>query len=204
MGLVALDLAIRGVATPFLRGALGCALLAFLTRGLHLDGLADTADGLLSARPGEEALAIMKDSATGALGALTLFVILILKSAAISDIATDGRTVDALLMAPICSRLSLVTLASLSKYARKEGGLGQYFVGREARRHLGIAVAFSLFISIVVTGGTGMILVAFSLLLALVSARWFKRRLGGVTGDCLGAHIEVSETLLFLMAALAA
>ncbi len=199
-----LDLAIRDVASPLLRGAMGCALLAFLTRGLHLDGLADTADGLLSARPTDEALAIMKDSATGALGALTLSVILILKTAAISDIVQDGHTRDALLLVPVCSRLSLVVLASLSEYARREGGLGQYFVGKNARGHLSVAMAVSLGVSMVVAGLKGVVLVTIASLIGLMSARWFKRRLGGVTGDCLGAHLETSETLLFIVAALSA
>ena len=183
---------------------MGCALLAFLTRGIHMDGLADTADGLLSGRPRDEALSIMKDSATGALGALTLFLVVVLKAASISDIVEDGRLMNVLLLVPMFSRLSLVVLASRTDYARAEGGLGQYFVGENARGHLGVALAFSLAASMIASGLMGVLFLALAAFTGILAARWFKRRLGGVTGDCLGAHLELSETLLFLLVSLSA
>ena len=105
--------------------ALLLALTVWVTGGLHLDGLADTADGLGGGRTPEEALRIMKDSRVGAFGVISLILALVLKFSLFLSLATQTRGAGVLLLFPVISRWSMVLLAYLSPYARAEGGLGQ-------------------------------------------------------------------------------
>lgn len=109
---------------PYLAGPLGCAWLAFLTRGLHLDGFADMADALGSGAAPERALEIMRDSRSGALGVAALVFLIVLKSSAFIFF-TSSREWQWLVMAPCCSRWGLNVLAAASRYARPQGGAGR-------------------------------------------------------------------------------
>ncbi len=179
-------------------GALLCASSAFFTRCLHLDGLADVADGLGSHQPREQVLRIMKDSCTGAMGVIALALVLILKSSALGHLVQSG-SYKFIILVPCLARFSLNVLASLSNYARPEGGLGKYFVGHDAKRQLVPACLTALFAGLFLAGIGGLFLVAAITLLAIFFAFFFKRRLGGVTGDVLGFQVEISETVLLLV-----
>ncbi len=173
--------------------ALLAAFTVFLTRGLHLDGLADTADGLGGGRTPEARLAIMKDSRLGAFGAVSLVVVLLLKFAFFQALL-EHHGEQGLLLFPLISRWSLVLLAALSPYARPGGGLGQAMTeGASWPRTLG-ATAAALAISFLFGGLAGPLLLGAAGLLVWGLSRYFRRRLGGVTGDVYGAVNEIVET----------
>jgi adenosylcobinamide-GDP ribazoletransferase len=176
--------------------------LAALTRALHLDGLADTLDGLGGGHTREDSLRIMKDHAVGAFGAVGIVLALLLKYGLILGLLEAGET-RFLLIFPVISRAAMVLLAYLSPYARLEGGLG------EAMTTLASAPTLAL------AGGSAILIVGLTgnwrgeaALLAVAAVTWglavyFRRRLGGVTGDVFGALNEVMEvTALLLLLAL--
>jgi len=106
--------------------------LAFVSGCLHLDGLADSADGLLSSRPRERALEIMKDSRTGAMGVVAIVFILLGKYAALSSMDSRMFCLSVFFM-PLAGRCTLVFVMALQKYAREEGGLGQLFYSEKSK-----------------------------------------------------------------------
>jgi adenosylcobinamide-GDP ribazoletransferase len=168
-----------------------------LTGALHLDGLADTCDGLFSARVKERMLEIMRDSRIGTNGAIAIFFDLALKMILLWQIK-DPYLVKGLLIAPAVSRTMLIILVLTCPPARAESGMGNLFIGKTSWRDNALAFLFCL--AVVVAGlGYGALPVIGMNLLAL----WLYRRLvlgkiGGMTGDTLGAMNEVSEVVSFL------
>jgi adenosylcobinamide-GDP ribazoletransferase len=199
-GLAALaDLALgRLGCSPALRSILAVALLALLSGGLHLDGLADTADGLFSARPREQALQIMRDSRIGTMGVLALLFVLAVKTAALAQI-TGGSRANALILAPLAGRCAQAAAMGCLPYARQEGGLAAVFLRRSPRI---AAVWAALWLAVAAPALAGMATGA--LVLASVAGAvaamslWVWRRIGGFTGDTLGATSEVVEATILL------
>jgi adenosylcobinamide-GDP ribazoletransferase len=166
-----------------------------ITGGLHLDGLADSFDGLFSYRDKARVLAIMKDSRLGTSGAIALFLVLMLKYLLLVSM-TDTQLVPCLVAMPVLSRMTIAWSAGLSPYAgtEKEGRAAGLI------RHAGaveiiIATTLAFITSIVFLRMAvvllTMIIVAFTLLVNL----YVKFRIGGITGDVIGAVIELSEAL---------
>jgi adenosylcobinamide-GDP ribazoletransferase len=160
--------------------AVGAATV--ITGGLHLDGLADTADAL-GAHTRERALEIMRDSRIGTFGAAALALDLILKVGAIAQLLPAGGTLAALVAAGAVSRASSVVLVRWLPYARADG-TGRV-LNRPSRAAVAVAAVISLPFAPVIAA------------LGLAYRRW----LGGVTGDTLGAAIELTETLALVVAA---
>jgi adenosylcobinamide-GDP ribazoletransferase len=191
-----------GLVSPLLRGALLAALLAILTGGLHLDGLADLFDGLGAAR-GDRArmLEIMRDGRIGAFGAAALAFLVLAKVAALAEVLGRGDLLVVLVF-PAVARAAVTPLVALFPYARPEG-LGRAFAGHAGRREVGIAVAFTAGL-LLVGGGARLLLPALVAgAVALALGVWLGRKLGGLTGDVYGAAIELTE-VAFLVAALIA
>mgnify|MGYP001127683900 FL=1 len=171
-------------------------LTVWITGGLHLDGLADTADGLGGGRTPAEALTIMKDSRVGAFGVISLILGLVLKFSLFLSMAPQTSGAGALLLFPIISRWSMVLLAYLSPYARAEGGLGQAMtLGVSPRVLLGASLSAGG-LSLLILGAPGLVLLAAAAALIWLGSLYFQRRLGGITGDILGAANEVAEILV--------
>lgn len=175
------------------------AMLAAMTGGLHLDGLADTADGFLSARPGERVLEIMSDSRIGAMGVLGVIFILALKVAALSEMEGALRW-GAIVFAPLAGRSVQLVFMSLLPYARGEGGLASIFLQRRHPLHALLAVVW------LAAGAVGLFVLpaAFALLAAILFgavllAAWSLKRIKGFTGDTLGAASEVIETIVLIV-----
>ena len=185
-------------------GLLMVAVTTWLTRAIHLDGLADTADGLGSGRPPEQALAIMKRGDVGPMGVVTLIVVMGLQVACVSGLlARPGGA--ALAGLAICAgRGALAVAARHGVPAARRDGLGAAFASSTP-----VSVAVGLW---VVLAG---LLSAASLLsgrpwwqgllaaVLAVAAIWYLvrsavRRLGGITGDVLGASVEVATTVLLV------
>ena len=173
--------------------ALLLTLTVWVTGGLHLDGLADTADGLGGGRTPAEALAIMKDSRVGAFGVISLILGLVLKFSLFLSLAAQTSGAPSLLLFPVISRWSMVLLAYLSPYARAEGGLGQAMtLGVSPRVLLGASLSAGG-LSLLILGAPGLVLLAAAAALIWLGSLYFQRRLGGITGDILGAANEVVE-----------
>ena len=171
-----------------------------MTRGLHLDGLCDVADAIGSGAPRERALEILKDSRTGAMGAIAVSCQMILKAGSLAGIVKYGGW-QYLIIAPCLSRWSLNCLSSLSHYAREKEGLGSPFCGKETRSSLLVAALTAISSAWFLLEVKGLYLFAVSIFLALFSSRFFLRNFGGVTGDCLGAHLEITETIILMAGA---
>jgi adenosylcobinamide-GDP ribazoletransferase len=180
---------------PAAAAALLLALTVLLTRGLHLDGLADTVDGLGGGRTPEARLAIMKDSRLGAFGAISLVLVLLIKYSFLLVIFDRGLARE-LVLFPIISRWGIVVLTGLAPYARSGGGLGQAMTeGATPSLITGSTLAALLF-SFLAGGYRGPISLVLAALVVWGASRYFRRHLGGVTGDVYGAMNEILETFV--------
>lgn len=182
-----------------LAAALAVGALALVSGGLHLDGLMDTADGLGVPRSAGRALEIMKDSHVGAFGVIACVVVLLVKVCALVD--TDPAQAPlALLAGGMVSRGVLPALAWAFPYAREEG-MARAFFRQAAPGHAALGLLLGLGATTMVGGGivAGIVAVATGGLVAL----WARRRLGGITGDVLGACCEIVEASFLIGCALA-
>ncbi|MFF3352192.1 adenosylcobinamide-GDP ribazoletransferase [Streptomyces sp. NPDC002917] len=188
---------------PLLAAVASAAMPAVLTRGLHLDGLADTADGLGSGKPAEDALRIMKQSDIGPFGVITLLFVLLAQVAVLHQLYGQGWAYGAMaaVVAGVTARLAL-TLASRQGVppARPEG-LGAAVAGTVPLR----AAAGAAALVVAACAGAGAVFGGYAPLhqgLAVVGGlagaqvllRHCVRRFGGVTGDVFGAVAEVAAT----------
>jgi adenosylcobinamide-GDP ribazoletransferase len=201
---------------PIVVGAVAVVADAALTGCLHLDGLADAADGLLPPIERQRRLEVMRDPSVGAFGAVTLVVVLVLRFAAFA--ATPSR---ALVIAGLwCgSRTAMAVIARSLPYARPGGGLATAFVDASAptqapgasegtRRWtrtaalsavLGLALALAL--TLIGCGPRGVVVLGAGAVGAAGVAWLAKRRIGGFTGDVLGAAAVIGETAGLLVLA---
>lgn len=190
-------LGLQSIFTPAAAAALLLTLTVLATRGLHLDGLADTVDGLGGGQSPQEMLAIMKDSRLGAFGAVSLFLALLLKFTFFLAWAEKGAAVG-LILYPVLSRWSMVFLAYLSPYARPEGGLGQAMTTGVSGRVLLGATLSALVLALLSARISGLFLLAAAGVTVWLLSLYFQKRLGGITGDVLGAANEVLEILVLM------
>ncbi|MGZ6804315.1 MAG: adenosylcobinamide-GDP ribazoletransferase [Nocardioidaceae bacterium] len=230
------DLLRPGGPPPLLVAALLVGALALLTRGMHLDGLADTADGLGSGKPADGALTIMGKSDIGPFGVLTLVLVLLVQVAALGHLVSRGVGAPALVVALVVSRLALPMACSRGIPAARPEGLGRLVASTVGRAGMiastalalgavlvGVALAAAagptatLGVAapaanqlVVVQGSSGLgalvlgllVGVALPLVVAGLFLRRCVRRLGGVTGDVLGACVEVAFTASLVATAL--
>lgn len=190
-------------ARPLLSAALALAALAILTRAMHLDGLADTADGLGSGRRGDEALAIMRKSDIGPFGVVALVLALLVQVAALAECGEHAPAAFA--VALVVSRVVLPILCTSWFPAARADGLGSLVAGSVSpiRVMLGLLLAAALVFGVLVVDGTPRLALASLALLAGVAlALHACRRFGGVTGDVYGACVEVAFTTALIAAAL--
>jgi len=183
---------------PLLVGLLTIAAWKLLTGGLHLDGLADCLDGL-AGRDAAHRLAIMRDSRIGAFAAIGLVLVLLLDVAAVAEMADDRRW-RALVVAPTVARATPLVLARLFPPARRDGQ-GASFQASVGRVPTVLAVALASLVAVVVLGWTGVVAALAGLLAAVLLGWLLAIRLGGVTGDVLGAAVEVAELTVLLAGA---
>lgn len=206
--------------SPLLASALVIALLALLTRGLHLDGLADTADGLGSGKPREGALTIMRQSDIGPFGVATLVLTVLVQTAALNTIVISGRDFPgyaplAVAVALVVSRAALPLACRSGIPAARPGGLGAAVAGSVPTWAAGgvsaLVVAMAAAASFWAAGfsagdpfsAPGWALAAvLGLGAGILVTRRCVARLGGVTGDTLGAAVEVTMTVTLVVLAL--
>jgi adenosylcobinamide-GDP ribazoletransferase len=185
---------------PALAAVLVAAALAWMTGGLHLDGLADVFDGLGGGHGDRERiLRIMRDSRIGAYGAVALLLVLGGKAAALAEVLGRGD-VWPLLAAPVASRFAVVPLIALLPYAREEG-LGKPFKATAGGREIAIAGLLAA-CTFAPFAPASLGPAAAALVAAAAVAASLQRRIGGLTGDGYGAAIELAETAFLAVAAL--
>lgn len=191
-----------------LGAALALALLGLLTGGLHLDGLADTADGLGSRRPAAAALDIMRKSDVGPMGVATLVLVLLIQVAALAAVPTANLAALSFLLSQVTARASVV-LATASPPARP-GGFGALVAGASTTRGRVLTVlllAIAIAAAGVALGGwplavRGIAAAAAGLLAGTGMRLLAVRRLGGTTGDVFGAVLEITALATLLTCAL--
>ncbi|OON77698.1 adenosylcobinamide-GDP ribazoletransferase [Streptomyces tsukubensis] len=188
---------------PLLAAAASVAVPAVLTRGLHLDGLADTADGLGSGRPADEALAIMKRSDIGPFGVITLLFVLLAQVAVVDQLYERGWSQGAVaaVASAVVARLALTLAARPGVPAARPGGLGAAVAGTvPVRTAAGVAVLVLAACAGAgaIEGPYGALRQALAVVVALGAAQLLLahclRRFGGVTGDVFGALAETAAT----------
>lgn len=175
-------------------------VLLAISGGLHLDGLADTADGFFSSRPREKVLEIMRDSRIGPMGVIALVLVLLFKVTALSFCSLEVFSVSALLM-PLAGRVAIVLLMALLPYARPQGGLATLFYFQPVR--LAALGSFLLLgaVSWFLAGRAGLLVAVIVIATTLLFARACRTKINGATGDTLGAGCELVETVVALVLA---
>jgi adenosylcobinamide-GDP ribazoletransferase len=188
-------------AGALLAAALAVAAAAVLTRALHLDGLADFADGLGSGRPAAEALAIMKRSDIGPFGVVTLVLVVLLQVSALARAQELGRGPVAVLAAAVAARLAMTLACRRGVPAARPGGLGALVAG-SVRLLPAAALALAAVAAAGAVGWIFAIAVAAGLAVSVAATVLAVRRLGGITGDVLGALAEITATTCLVVTAL--
>lgn len=199
--LAGVHLALQGIA-PGVLAALILTVWVLITGGLHLDGLADTADAWVGGQGDRDrTLAIMKDPRSGPIAIGVIVLLLLNKFAALQALSADAACA-ALLLVPALGRAVIVALLLTTPYVRP-AGLGAPYAAYLPRQWCGLLLALIATTTVAVSGWAGVgILVGLGIgVLGLRQA--LMRRLGGITGDILGAACELAEMAALLVLALA-
>jgi len=168
--------------------------LIAITGGMHLDGLSDAADAFLSGKPKEEMLNIMRDPCAGSLGVLSLICIILLKIGLLYSISSILRP-NILILMCVLRRWSMVFSVSNFAYARKDGKARVYM----QKSNPGIflqATAITLVITFFSLYLRGLLIWAIVAAVTYLINRFVSKKIGGLTGDTIGAISEINETLV--------
>lgn len=201
LGLIAavFDYTIGQILPQLPASALTVIFLIGLTGGLHMDGLADTADGFFSARPRDKMMEIMRDSRTGVMGVLAVVSVVLLKITLLTVILTSSRWVVILIM-PLAGRAAIIALMTALPYARPEGGLATLFAGSRSWLHVLWAWGLLFTVSGWLAQGLGFAAVFLALIISAAFVLYNRSKIGGYTGDTLGAVCELAEIAPLLAA----
>lgn len=194
-----LDRGASALFPPLLSSMIAVVALIGASGGLHADGLADTCDGFFSSRPRERMLEIMRDSRTGAMGVVGIVCILGLKSAALASVPSALRA-PALLLMPFAGRSSMVIQMALLPYARS-GGLCSVFVQNARTWDVILTLLVLGTVGWLMGGLYGLCAAGVSVLTVAMFSFWCRGKIGGFTGDTLGAGCELAELIPALVAA---
>ncbi len=173
-------------------------LLVFLTRGLHLDGFADTIDGMASGGSREKILEVMRDSRIGAFGVIGLILLIGAKYLSLNYISND-LIVHSLILMTVMGRNAMVLVCCRSPYARSVGGLGKPFAENLGIREVTLSSILTFGIVLWLMGMKGIVIFSGIGLFSFGYRFFFIKKLGGVTGDILGAANEVAELLCLIL-----
>lgn len=180
-------------------------LWLWLTGGLHLDGLADTVDGFVGGYGDKErTLDIMKDPHIGAMGVMAIVGAILLKFAFIIEILAikNLEIFDILILSPILGRVMILWLLLSTPYIRKNG-LGSALSAYLPKKLAVTVLILSLFVVVVLPMKMAIIVLIGFFVLGFYLTSWFKKRIGGITGDTIGASVEITEIAILGMILLA-
>ncbi len=169
-----------------------------LTGALHLDGLADCLDALYGGANREERLSIMKDVHLGTMGVVGLILILGIKYLFLREILSFPSLWMWIILIPAVSRWTPILLAFLFRYARSGGGLGQALVTGTGKKEIFWATLLAWVPVLALSGFFGLGLILVIMVWSLLCGWYFHKKVGGITGDILGAVIETSEVWAML------
>lgn len=178
--------------------ALVLVVLILTNGGFHLDGFADTIDGLAGGNTKEERLHIMKDSRIGAIGVVAIVLLLLLKFLLINNLPFDIKNYILFLL-PAIGRWSMVPMAYWADYARESGGLGKVFTEHTGTMQFMLATIFTLLFSAAFLLWNGAVYLSILFAAAYLTTAFFQKKLGGATGDVLGFQSEVSEVFFLIL-----
>ena len=192
-----IDLGLGMILPPTVVSVITVLILLAASGGLHMDGLADSADGFFSSRSRERMLEIMRDSRSGPMGVMAICALLLLKVTTLATVPAPLRMTTIVLM-PLAGRTALTVSLAVLPYARS-GGLAKVF--RPSRQKGLITAVLLTGAGWLLQGYPGLLASGGALLGTLVLAAYSKRKIGGYTGDTLGATCELIELAPALVAA---
>jgi adenosylcobinamide-GDP ribazoletransferase len=172
------------------------AMLA-VSGGFHMDGLADTADGFFSSRPKERILEIMKDSRVGPMGVIAIVCVIALKLSMLASVPHSVHWKVVAFMV-IAGRCALILGMKMSPYARTEGGLAAVF-GMPGWAVFSFSLTILFLSGLLLLGIAGMIAALVVVLVNIFFSLWCRSKIGGFTGDTLGAACEIAEIMPALL-----
>jgi adenosylcobinamide-GDP ribazoletransferase len=203
----AFSLAVLIAASYVLRGVFSviCCLLAAtaITGGLHIDGLADTCDGIFSSRTRDRMLEIMRDSRIGTNGTIAIVFDYLLKLSLLSMLSGKWLYL-AVLLSPVAAKTLMVLLMKTSAYARSGPGLGGLYLEKQTWGRTVISAVIGTAIILLVSGLPGTAALGVCALVCFLYRGFIYSKLQGMTGDTLGAANELLEITFLLMTAVMA
>lgn len=173
------------------------ATLAISSGGLHLDGLADTLDGIAGHRSVEKRLEIMRDSRIGGMGAIGIALFLLVEYVLLHSIPGQLK-LNALVLAPVLSRWAMVNAIFIFPYARPSG-LGRVFKDHMNWQKFALATLVALILTVVLFTWSGLVIMAGTWIIIILIGMFLTRQLKGLTGDSYGAINEVAALTVFFM-----
>lgn len=197
-GVIGAAVAAAGVPAGVAAG-LVLAAQAMLTGGLHEDGLADTADGLFGGRTPARRLEIMKDSRLGSYGVLALVIVTLCRWSALTALVAGGALLPALVAAGALSRAPMAMVMAHLPNARGHGF--SHATGRPPVAVGGAALGIAVAVGVIVAGFAGLAMAVAAACAALWVAQTARARIGGQTGDILGATQQLAEAAVLAVAA---
>lgn len=185
--------------------ALILTILILTNGGFHLDGFADTIDGLAGGNTKEERLNIMKDSRIGAIGVVAIVLLLLVKFLCINSLTSPLSPLTSnyiLFLLPVIGKWSMVPMAYWTDYARPTSGLGKAFTEHTGIKEFLLATIFALSASVILLSWNGLVYAGIIFIAVYLLTVFFRRKLGGVTGDVFGFQSEISEVIYLVLVTL--
>lgn len=168
-------------------------MLACITGAMHLDGLADTFDGIFHSAGKEERLRIMRDPHIGAMGVVSIVSVLLLKVSILSALSQYFKPTALILMC-VLSRWSVVLAMFKFPYAREDGKV-KVFTENINLKIFSLATILALLLAFIIWQAQGLLLLAAIGIFSLLFSKFVHKKIGGITGDTLGALLELSEVI---------
>ena len=182
---------------PLIVGFICLIIYVFLTGGLHLDGLGDTFDGVFSYRGKDNIIEIMKDSRLGTNGLLAILFILILDGLFIVFLPPYIGAIGIFLM-PVAGRVSCLVTGANNNYIDRSYGMSKDFVSYANLKNCFPMLLISAIIFVVCFSYGGLVIYSIIFVFAFLASRFFSRKIGGVSGDTIGAVVELTQ-LVYLI-----
>ena len=195
--LAGLSWILRFVLPPGIANALLLVVLVILTGALHLDGLADTCDGLAGHKTAEDRWRIMRDSRVGGFGVIGIVLILLVKYVSLNSIPGTIMIASLVLM-PVASRWAMTYAIFAYPYARPSG-LGKVFKEGTVWPGFTLAAIVTIVVAALSMKLVGLVILAIVSIITIVLAAYFKKTFAGLTGDNYGAINEISEVSVLIL-----
>jgi len=172
--------------------------LIIITGGIHLDGVSDTVDALASGKAKERMLEIMRDPHIGVMGVLSLISIILLKISLLSSVSVSSKPIALLLMCAL-SRWSAAWVIFLFPYARQEGKARVFIQGMNLKIFI-LSLIVTFIFAFAIWRVKGLLVLLIIAGCSYLNGKIIARKIGGITGDTLGANIEFTEIIaLFIV-----